>query len=151
MHMHSTKKYPVQIVCDGDAESPQKICWAGHVPPRKCYEQEIRCGPEPDVMPALENTGGTWRSALNVLQSPFFWPKCEHFIGEYDVYIYMWIFMSKIQDRWSSRHWHPSSKNMRTDKNQWLRWLARPRSSVPRPLFAGGSDHQHQDPVCPYR
>lgn len=23
----------------------------------KCYEQEIRCGPEPDVMPALENTG----------------------------------------------------------------------------------------------
>lgn len=23
----------------------------------KCYEQEIRCGPEPDAMPALENTG----------------------------------------------------------------------------------------------
>lgn len=24
---------------------------------RKCYEQEIRCGPEPDLMPALENEG----------------------------------------------------------------------------------------------
>ena len=61
------------------------ICWAahtwmptGHVPPRKCYEQEIRCGPEPDVMPALENTGGTWWSSemwCNMVQSH--WPKTQ--------------------------------------------------------------------------